>query len=132
MLNGGVDASYDSVASAETLEVGVRVAAPRSRIVLTGVARPRRFEWTPVYFKEIALVGSNAFGLETFGERRQHAMEWYLEWLQTRGLDATATLTHRFALEDWPRALLVCFDQARSGAVEVLFDFRGGQGTSGA
>jgi threonine dehydrogenase-like Zn-dependent dehydrogenase len=124
MLNGGVGVSYDSVASAETLEVGVRVAAPRSRIVLTGVARPRRFEWTPVYFKEVALVGSNAFGVESFGGRRQHAMEWYLEWVRERGLDATATLTHRFALDDWREAFLACFDQGRSGAVKVLFDFR--------
>ncbi len=125
MLNGGVDVSYDSVASAETLEVGVRVAAPRSRIVLTGVARPRRFEWTPVYFKEIALVGSNAFGVEGFEGRRQHAIEWYLEWVRTRGIDATAIETHRFRLGDWAPALLACFDQGRSGAVKVLFDFRG-------
>ena len=57
MLNGGVDVIYDSVASAETLEVGLRAAAPRARIVLTGVATPRRFEWTPLYFKEVAMVG---------------------------------------------------------------------------
>jgi threonine dehydrogenase-like Zn-dependent dehydrogenase len=123
MLNGGVDVIYDAVASAETLEVGVRVAAPRARIVLTGVATPRRFEWTPLYFKEVSLVGSNAFGVESWEGRRQHAMEWYFELLREGGLDATPLLTHRFPLARWREALLACHDQGRSGAVKVLFEY---------
>jgi threonine dehydrogenase-like Zn-dependent dehydrogenase len=123
MLNGGVDRIYDSVGSAETLEVGVRVAGPRARIVVTGVAPPRRFEWSPLYFKEIAVVGSNAFAAETWDGRRQHAMEWYFEFLRAGQLDATPILTHRFPLERWREAFLACFDQGRSGAVKVLFEF---------
>jgi len=123
MLNGGVDAIYDSVASAETLEVGLRVAAPRARIVLTGVATPRRFEWTPLYFKEVAVIGSNAFGVEPFEGRELHAMEWYFELLRERGFDATAIVTHRFPLARWREAFLACRDQGRSGAVKVLFEF---------
>jgi threonine dehydrogenase-like Zn-dependent dehydrogenase len=123
MLNGGVDRVYDSVASGETLEVGLRAAAPRARLVLTGVATPRRFEWTPLYFKEVAVVGSNAFGVEPFEGRRRHAMEWYFELLG-RGVDVGGVVTHRFPLARWREALLACHDQGRSGAVKVLFDFR--------
>jgi threonine dehydrogenase-like Zn-dependent dehydrogenase len=123
MLNGGVDRIYDSVGSAETLEVGVRVAGPRARIVVTGVAPPRRFEWSPLYFKEIAVVGSNAFAIEAWEGRRQHAMQWYFEFLRTRRLDPTPLLTHRFPLARWREAFLACFDQGRSGAVKVLFEF---------
>jgi threonine dehydrogenase-like Zn-dependent dehydrogenase len=123
MLNGGVDRIYDSVGSAETLEVGVRVAGPRARIVVTGVATPRRFEWSPLYFKEIAVVGSNAFAIEAWEGRRQHAMQWYFEFLRTRRLDPTPLLTHRFPLARWREAFLACFDQGRSGAVKVLFEF---------
>jgi threonine dehydrogenase-like Zn-dependent dehydrogenase len=119
MLNGGVDVIYDSVASAETLEVGVRLLRARGRIVATGVSSPRRFEWTPLYFKEIAIVGSNAFALEELEGRRQHAMHWYLEWAAA-GLDLTSIVTHRFALEEYRQAFLVCHDQGRSGAVKVL------------
>ncbi len=122
MLNGGVDVIYDTVTSPETLEVGVRVAAPRARVVGLGVEPPRRFEWTPLYFKELALVGSNAFGVEQLEGRRQHAMEWYLELVRRRGLDATPIVTHRFALADYRRAFLACRDQGASGAVKVLFD----------
>jgi len=122
MLNGGVDAIYDTVGSPETLEVGVRVARPRSRIVVTGVEAPRRFEWTPLYWKELSLVGSNAFAIEELESRRQHAMQWYFELLQRGLVDATTILTHRFPLERYREAFAACRDQARSGAVKVLFD----------
>jgi threonine dehydrogenase-like Zn-dependent dehydrogenase len=123
MLNGGVDVVYDTVGAPATLEVGVRVTRGRGRISVTGVEAPRRFEWTPLYFKELAIVGSNAFGQETFEGRRQHAMAWYLEWVASGRIDVTPILTHRFALEAWPEAFMTCFDQGRSGAVKVLFDY---------
>jgi threonine dehydrogenase-like Zn-dependent dehydrogenase len=123
MLVGGVDVVYDTVGAPATLEVGVRVTKSRGRISVTGVEAPRRFEWTPLYFKELQVVGSNAFGEETFEGRRQHAMAWYLEWAASGRVDVTPILTHRFALDAWQKAFLACFDQRRSGAVKVLFDY---------
>ena len=125
MLNGGVDVVYDTVGAPETLEVGVRVTRSRGRISVTGVEAPRRFEWTPLYFKELSVVGSNAFGVEEWEGRRQHAMEWYFELVRTRRVDVTPILTHRFALQDYRQAFLACADQGRSGAVKVLFDYSG-------
>lgn len=123
MLSGGFDVIYDTVTSPGTLEVGVRVARSRARIVALGVEPPRRFEWTPLYFKEIALCGSNAFGMETWQGRRQHAMEWYFEWLREGRIDAAPIITHRFALERYREAFLACRDQGASGAVKVLFEY---------
>jgi threonine dehydrogenase-like Zn-dependent dehydrogenase len=122
MLNGGLDVVYDTVSSAETLEVSVRAVRSRGRIVALGVEPPRRFEWTPLYFKEISLVGSNGFGIETLDGRRQHAMQWYFEWIRTRKLDVTPIITHRFPLDGYREAFLTCHDQGRHGAVKVLFD----------
>ena len=89
---------------------------------MTGVETPRRFEWTPLYFKEIALVGSNAFGIEEIDGTRRHAMEWYFEFIRERGYDGTPILTGRHPLAEWGQAFLACHDQARSGAVKVLFE----------
>ena len=122
MLNGGVDVIYDTVTSHETLEVGVRITRPRGIIVGLGVEPPKRFEWTPLYFKELTLVGSNAFGMETWQGRRQHAMEWYLEFVGEKKLDVTSIISHRFALDDYRDAFLTCYDQGASEAVKVLFD----------
>ena len=70
---GRVDVVYDTVASAQTFEVALRVLASRGTLVQTGVSTPLRFEWSPLYFKEIRWVGSNAFGVEEVDGRRQQA-----------------------------------------------------------
>jgi threonine dehydrogenase-like Zn-dependent dehydrogenase len=122
MLNGGVDVIYDTVSSPETFEVGVRSVRSRGSIVALGVEIPRRFEWTPLYFKEISIVGSNGFGIEAYDGRRQHAMEWYFEFIRTRRIDVTPIITHRFPLEAYRKAFMTCYAQGDHGAVKVLFD----------
>ena len=104
----------------------MRVTRSRGRIVALGVEVPKRFEWTPLYFKELSLVGSNAFAVEEWEGRRQHAMEWYLEFLRAGTVDVTPILTHRFALDDYREAFMSCFDQGRSEAVKVLFEYPAG------
>jgi threonine dehydrogenase-like Zn-dependent dehydrogenase len=124
MLAGGVDVVYDTVASAETLEVGVRICRARGSLVIIGVGTPQRFEWTPIYYKELNLVGSNAFGVERFAGREQNAIDWYFEWLNEGPFDATSILTHRFPLHAFKKAFGACYRQGESRAVKVLFDHR--------
>ncbi len=122
MLNGGADVIYDTVSSAETLEVGVRAVRTRGSIVALGVEPPRRFEWTPLYFKEISIVGSNGFGIEEYEGRRQHAMEWYFEFIRSKRIDVTPIITHRFPLEAYRDAFMTCYAQGDHTAIKVLFD----------
>lgn len=122
-LRGGVDVIYDSVGSARTLSAGLRVARPLSRIVITGVSKPKRFEWTPHYFKEIELVGSNAFGVEEFEGRRKHAFEHFFDLLASGRLQLPGLVSHRFALEDYREALMVAHQKGRNEAVKTVFAF---------
>ncbi|HVB91281.1 MAG TPA: alcohol dehydrogenase catalytic domain-containing protein [Acidimicrobiales bacterium] len=118
---GHIDVVYDSIAKAETLEVGVRVLAERGRLVYTGVATPERWESTPIYFKEITIAGSNAFGMEDLDGVRQHAIAHYLQLVSDGRLDITPMLTHRFALKEWWPALKAIARQDQSGALKVAF-----------
>lgn len=120
-LIDGVSTTYDTVGSPETLEVAVRSTRARGAIVVTGVEVPARFEWTPLYFKELRIVGSNAFGQETMGDQSKHAMEFYFDFVRGRRLDVTSIITHRFTLAEYREAFLACYDQGASGAVKVLF-----------
>jgi threonine dehydrogenase-like Zn-dependent dehydrogenase len=118
---GHIDVVYDSIAKAETLEVGVRVLAERGRLVYTGVATPERWESTPIYFKEITIAGSNAFGMEDFDGKRQHAIAHYLQFVEEGRLDITSMLTHRYALDEWWPALKALARQDVSGALKIAF-----------
>jgi threonine dehydrogenase-like Zn-dependent dehydrogenase len=118
---GHIDVVYDSIAKPETFEVGVRVLAERGRLVYTGVAVPGRWESTPIYFKELTLVGSNAFAIEEFEGRRRHAMEHYLSLVEDGRIDLTAMVTHRFALEGWWDALRALARPEDSGVLKATF-----------
>ena len=121
---GAVDVVYDTVGKPETFEVGVRVLVARGTLVKAGVHAPGRWEWSPLYFKEIALVGSNAFGVEEVDGRRRHAIAHYLDLVVDGRIDLRPMLTHTFRLEQWREAFLAIADQGASGAVKVAFDQR--------
>jgi threonine dehydrogenase-like Zn-dependent dehydrogenase len=121
---GAVDVVYDTVGKPETFEVGVRVLTSRGTLVQAGVHAPGRWEWSPLYFKEISWVGSNAFGVEEVDGQRKHAIAHYLDLVVAGRIDLRPMLTHTFGLEQWRDAFLAIANQGESGAVKVAIDQR--------
>jgi threonine dehydrogenase-like Zn-dependent dehydrogenase len=93
-------------------------------MVKSGVHAPERWEWSPLYFKEISWVGSNAFGVEEVDGVRLHGIAHYLRLVESGRIDLTGMLTHTFRLEEWREAFTVLATQEESGAIKVAFDFR--------
>jgi threonine dehydrogenase-like Zn-dependent dehydrogenase len=124
-LQDGPGVVYDMVGSAETIETAMRLVDTNGRVVIAGVEPPRRFEWTPLYFKELHIIGANAFGIEDIGGIRKHAFEHYFD-LVRGGLDLTALITHRFGLAQWADAVLTVARHRRTGAIKVLLEPRAG------
>ncbi len=118
---GHIDVVYDTIARPETLEVGVRLLAERGTLVQSGVHTPGRWESTPIYFKELTIAGSNAFGVEEVDGVRKHAIEHYLDLTLEGRVDLTGMLTHRYGLDEWWDALRSLARQETSGAIKVAF-----------
>ena len=121
---GFIDVVYDTVGKQETFEVGTRVLKARGTLVKAGVHGPTWWEDTPLYFKEISMVGSNAFGYEVVDGVRQHGIQHYLDLVATGRIDLTGMLTHTFTLDDWRAAFTTLATQDDTGAIKVAFDFR--------
>ena len=121
---GGIDVVYDTVGTGETAEIGVRLLKARGTMVKSGVHAPERWEWSPLYFKEISWVGSNAFGVEEVDGVRRHGIAHYLRLVEEGRIDMTGMLTHTFRLDQWREAFTALATQAESGAIKVAFDFR--------
>jgi threonine dehydrogenase-like Zn-dependent dehydrogenase len=121
---GAVDVVYDTIGKPETFEVGVRVLKARGTLVKAGVHAPGRWEWSPLYFKEISWVGSNAFGMEEVEGERKHGIAHYLDLAAAGRVDLTGMLTHTFRLEEWQEAFLTIADQGTTGAIKVAIDQR--------
>jgi threonine dehydrogenase-like Zn-dependent dehydrogenase len=121
---GGFDVVYDTVGTGQTAEIGVRLLKARGTMVKSGVHAPERWEWSPLYFKEISWVGSNAFGVEEVDGVRLHGIEHYLRLVGDGRIDLSGMLTHTYTLEQWREAFTVLATQESSGAIKVAFDFR--------
>jgi len=120
-LQDGPGVVYDMVGSTETVETSMRLVNTRGSVVIAGVEPPGRFEWTPLYFKELRLIGSNAFGVEEVHGVRKHAFEHYFDLVHA-GLDLTPLITHRFPLDHWGDAVMTVAKRAETGSIKVLLE----------
>ncbi len=121
---GAIDVVYDTISKRETLEVSVRLLKARGTLVKAGVHGTTNWEYTPLYFKEISWVGSNAFGMEEVDGVRKHGIEHYLDLVASEQVDLTGMLTHTYPLDEWYDAFTVLATQDGSGAIKVAFDQR--------
>ncbi len=123
---GGIDVVYDTISRRETMEVAVRLLKAHGTLVKAGVHGTTNWEYTPLYFKEISWVGSNAFGFEEVDGVRKHGIQQYLDLAQAGRVNLEGMLTHTFPLDDsWRDAFRVLATQDGSGAIKVAFDQRG-------
>jgi threonine dehydrogenase-like Zn-dependent dehydrogenase len=121
-LQDGVPVVYDTIGTPRTVETSLRLLDTGGTLVVSGVHPPKRFEWTPLYFKELRVVGSNAFGVEEVRGVRKHAFEHYFDLVREGLLDLTPLVTHRYALRDWDQAFLALARRRRTEAVKVLLE----------
>ncbi|MFX0178469.1 MAG: zinc-binding dehydrogenase [Candidatus Hodarchaeota archaeon] len=119
----GVNGIVDTIASAESFEIGERILCTQGKLVFLGVSTPKRFENTLHYFKELEVIGSNGFGIETFQGKSLHAFQHYLYFLSEGLIDPQFLITHKFPLEQYQKAFNTLSDKRNSHAVKVVFNF---------
>ena len=118
-LAGGADVVLDCVGSATSLAEALSVVRPRGRIVLVGMPGSLRVDLTPLWQREVALVGAYAYGTEHLpdGDRRTFALAFELVAAERLGRLVSA----RYPLELWSDALAHAEAAGRRGAVKVAF-----------
>lgn len=119
----GPNGIIDTIASSETLEIGVRIIRTQGKLIFLGVNTPRRWENTPHYFKELEIIGSNAFSIEMFEGSKAHAFEFYFNFLKEKRFDLTQLITHKLSLKNYQNAFNILIRKGESKAVKVIFDF---------
>ncbi|MFW9876236.1 MAG: zinc-binding dehydrogenase, partial [Candidatus Thorarchaeota archaeon] len=113
----GVDGIIDTISSAETFEIGQRILCTQGRLVFFGVSTPKRFENTLHYFKELEVIGSNAFGIEIFHDISLHAFQHYINFLSEGLIDPQMLITHKFPLIAYKDAFETLANKSKSHAV---------------
>lgn len=121
-LLGGVDAAVDCVGSRTALDTALRTTRAGGRVVLSGMP-PSGIDLSPVWFRELEVVGSYATGLERVnGDSARSSFELAMQLARTAPLDEITQSS--YPLERWREALEHAGDAGRLGTVKVHFDLR--------
>jgi threonine dehydrogenase-like Zn-dependent dehydrogenase len=119
-LTGGVDATIDCVGSPTSIATALSMTRPGGRVVLAGMPGHTSVDLTPLWQREIELVGAYAYGHESPTGRRTFELATDVARAARLGRLVSATYPlHRFA-----EALAHAAEAGRRGAVKIAFDLR--------
>ena len=113
-LTGGADVVVDCVGSEDSLAQALAVVRPKGTIVLVGMPGPVRVDLTPLWQREVRLVGSYAYRSSTFATAFGLVADARLERL----------VSALYPLERWREALDHAGAAGRRGGVKIAFDLR--------
>ena len=124
LLAGGVRLVYDTVTSTTTLNQSLRMLCGKGTVVILGLAAlPEGVDWTPIWLKEITVVGSLTYGAEVFKGKRADTFARAIDFLARRRADLTAIRPRKYPLDCYREALIEAASKKTSGAVKVSFAF---------
>lgn len=125
---GGADVTFDCVASSQSLDDCVRFTTAGGSMVLLGMPGvPSNIDWTPLWYKEISLYATYAYGIESQNGSVQadgspaHTYRLALDMLETWGLRLEPLVSEPYELDDYRRAVRSAFMTGRSGNVKTVF-----------
>lgn len=124
LVSGGAEVVYECVGSDASLDTAIRFTREGGAMVLVGLAAiPKGIDWTSIWLKEIGVLGSYAYGFETWQGRRVRTFELALELMSAGKVDLSPLLTHRFALSEYCKALAAATRKSRHQLVKAVFTF---------
>ena len=118
-LTGGADVVFDCVGTAESITQALSVIRPGGRIVLVGMPATVSVDLTPLWHREVTLVGAYAYGSEpALGGQRTFDLAIEL----APGLETLVSAT--YPLHDHALAFDHALNAGRRGATKICFDLR--------
>jgi threonine dehydrogenase-like Zn-dependent dehydrogenase len=121
-LTGGADVTIDCVGSAESIATALAVTRPGGRVVLVGMPGVQRVDLTPLWQRELQLVGAYAYGTELVPDGPRRTFDLALELVAERRLGRLVTAT--YPLTRSTDALAHAAAAGTRGAVKIAFDLR--------
>jgi threonine dehydrogenase-like Zn-dependent dehydrogenase len=85
-------------------------------------SRPSPADCTPIWFREVDLIGSHGYGIEQGQGRKVHSFELVVEWMRQGKLPVQGLITHRHALVDYKQAIRAANGKSASKATKVVLE----------
>jgi threonine dehydrogenase-like Zn-dependent dehydrogenase len=124
VVMGGADRVYECVGASATMEDAARLTRPGGGATLVGMpAAKSSLDLTALWYKEIRLSGSYAYGAEEYKGEKTNSFALALRLAPEMGLEKM--VGPRFRLEEYGEAVAAARSAGREGHVKVVFDHRG-------
>jgi threonine dehydrogenase-like Zn-dependent dehydrogenase len=117
-LLGGVDVAVDCVGGSDSLELALRTTRAGGRVVLAGLPTAGA-DLTPVWFRELEVIGAYASGEEEVDGQRQPAFDVAVEMADRAPVDDL--LGGVYPLRRWREAIDHALAAGRLGTAKVAF-----------
>ncbi len=123
VVMGGADSVYDCVGAPATIEGAVRLTKPGGEAMLVGMpAAKSSLDFTALWYKEISLTGSYAYGAEEYNGEKTTSFALALRLASEIKLEKM--VGPRFPLEEYREAIAAARAAGRDGNIKVVFDHR--------
>ncbi len=118
-LLGGVDVAIECVGSKSALDLALRTTKAGGRVVVSGIPGEGA-DLTPLWFRELELVGAYASGMEDTPDGPRHSFAMALE-LASRMPMLAELVGATYPLERWREAIDHAMSAGRLGTFKVAF-----------
>lgn len=123
VILGGVNYAFDCVGSADSIDDSLRFTRAQGSVILVGMpAIPKNVDWTSIWHKELRVIGSYTYGLETHQNRQLRTFELAMQLLQKMGQDLKPLISAKFPLRSYKEAIQTALHTGKSRAVKVVFE----------
>ncbi|MGQ9463081.1 MAG: zinc-dependent alcohol dehydrogenase [Candidatus Fervidibacter sp.] len=116
---GGFDIVFDCVGSENSLGDSVRWTRANGVLAVVGMPAEPKVNWTSVWFKELKVIGTYAYGVEEWRGKRLRTFELAIDLLKTNTELLNGFVTHRFPLDQWQKAIQTALHAGKHGAIKV-------------
>jgi threonine dehydrogenase-like Zn-dependent dehydrogenase len=120
-LLGGADVAIDCVGSRSSLDSALRLVKAGGRVVVSGIPVSGA-DLTPLWFREIELIGSYTGGIEQVNGEPRSSFDIAIELARANPIDGIVGAT--YPLRRWREAIDHALGAGRLGTLRVAFDPR--------
>jgi threonine dehydrogenase-like Zn-dependent dehydrogenase len=116
---GGFDIVFDCVGSENSLEDAVRWTRANGVLAVVGMPAEPKVNWTSIWFKELKVIGTYAYGVEVWQGERVRTFELALGLLKENASLLKGFVTHKFPLSQWQQAVQTAIHAGHHKAIKV-------------
>ena len=123
VVMGGFDKIFDTVGSAETLNIALRVTATGGVLSVIGIGKEVKLDLTPLWLKLQTVKGCYGYRYNNIAGIKKHTFETSLEMISTCKVKVDDMLTHKLPLEKYREMIDIHLNKEVNRAMKIAFKF---------